>query len=154
MTRRIRTNAPAPLTFTSGAPDQGSVTYSRRRTYGGTNPILDGFRDLYDGHESWLDLYEATQWLRLTYDSPRIGGGVDIGVRLVGTLDGAREDNSVLGYIIGTADEIAESYPEGDPDTYMGLLDGFHPDQVQDFITHAEAVAKLALALYDEESQP
>lgn len=141
MTRRIRTNAPAPLAFTSGATRQVPRT-------GRENPILDGFRDIYDGHDTWLDLYEATQWLRLTYDSPRIGGGVDIGVQLVGDLAGAREDNSVLGYIIGNTYEIAENYPEIDLDTYMGLLNGLHPEQVQDYITHAEAVAKLALAVF------
>lgn len=135
------------------------------------NIILEYWREVYDRHDPYgsaLDLYEATQWLRTLFDPPRIGGGLDAGTRLDGSFADAREECSLLGYLVGSeadaweqwhqAMSVARNDPRAtvaeidrlclvDPATeYLGALDGLAAEYVQDCIVHAEAVAKKMLA--------
>lgn len=104
------------------------------------NIILAAARDVADSDLYWwsMEMLYATQVLRMVYDSPRIGGGIDpeLATNLPG-LDDAREDCYILGYIIGSETCDEENF---DPEK-MGLLEGVDGDKVQDMIVHAEAVA-------------
>lgn len=145
MTTSIRTNA-HPVILASnyrGTVDAMSRVIDHRRDNTG-NIILDFARDLYEGDTfNWaMDLLFATQELRMAYDSPRIGGGIDpaLATNLPG-LEAARLDCYTLAYIIGSPDQ---SY-HGDDETYdpesMGAFDDLELDYIQDCIVHAEAVA-------------
>lgn len=135
------------------------------------NIILEYWREVYDRHDPYgsaMELYEATQWLRTLFDSPRIGGGIDAGTRLAGSFADAREECSLLGYIVGSEADAWEQWHLDmaaarkdpnitaveidrlcliDPTTeYLGALNGLPSDYIQDCIVHAEAVAKKMLA--------
>lgn len=138
----MRTNAhPTILT--------GARTAKGRETNTGHNVILDLARDLYDGHDAFgwaMDLLYAVEVLRMQYDSPRIGGGIEPALATnLPDLETARADCSTLGYIIGAPDDHLHYGTDSEPCEYfpesMGELDGLDPDYVQDCIVHAEAVA-------------
>ena len=114
---------------------------SAQREEGRANPILDWARDLHDGGDpyAWgMDLLELTQSLRMAYDSPRIGGGIDPELATnVPDIESLRFEGGMASYVLGDPT---------DPDD-TSALEGLTPDQIQDTITHAEAVAVRYLAL-------
>lgn len=136
----IRSNAhPVILSSTrevAGYQPEGHVWLSQ-------NIILTVARELFDGDLfGWsMDLLFATQMLRMVYDSPRIGGGIDPALATnLPDWDTAREESSILGYLVGRPDSdlIVED-----------LLEGLDGDFVQDCIVHAEAVAARLIHLCD-----
>lgn len=143
----IRTNAhPVILTSTSEVrTDMRHVVDGRdTRTWRPANPLLTWARDLIDGDPyGWgMSLLEVTQALRVAYDSPRIGGGIDPAIASnvpgVGTL---RFEGGMAAYLLGDPT---------DPDD-PSALDGLTLDQIQDSIVHAEAVAVRYIALCERE---
>lgn len=109
------------------------------------NTIIAAARDVTDGDLFYwsTELLYATQMLRMAYDSPRIGGGIDPELATnLPDMESAREDCYVLGYIIGSETCDEENY---DPER-MGILEGVNGDKVQDMIVHAEAVAVRLIA--------
>lgn len=119
------------------------------------NVILSFARDLYDGIDSAYDLLFATQILRLAYDSPRIGGGIDPAVATnVPGLEWGREECPTLAYLIGTDAEREASNADAGADAdyqHMGALEHFPSERVQDMIVHAEAVALRLIRAYEAE---
>ena len=71
-TRRIRSNA-GQIILTGG---RGAVNRSDHANH---STLLDVARDCYSGDlADWAyELLWTTQILRMAYDSPRIGGGID-----------------------------------------------------------------------------
>jgi hypothetical protein len=125
----IRTNA-HPVILASFTPNRAPA-----------NPLLAWARDLAtDGDPyGWgMALLEVTQALRAAYDSPRIGGGIDPAIASnVPDVDSLRYEGGMAAYLLGD--------PTNPDDT--SALDGLTPDQIQDAIVHAEAVAVRYLAL-------
>ncbi|MEY4081127.1 MAG: hypothetical protein RL430_1557 [Actinomycetota bacterium] len=165
-----RTNA-HPVILGS-APRGHDVARERQRKSGQANVILDHWRDMHDPDEPWgsaMTLLEAVEVLRMAYDSPRIGGGIDPELATnLPSLWNARDEFPLLGYLIGTqADaqsdldswwhnaqrsgatpsELAELPESAEDHDYAPAFDGMTDDQIQDAITHAEAVAVRYIAL-------
>lgn len=136
MSASIRTNAHPVILSSKGTPDRGY-------TGGVANPLLTWARDCFDGDlYGWaMELLFATQVLRVAYDSPRIGGGIDPGVATgVPSLESGVLDSSLLRYLF--TDESGDDAPLVD-----GPFAGMKPDARQDAIVHAEAVALRLTAL-------
>lgn len=128
--RRLRINS-GPIVLTGGR-------YAKRRVYADEhNTLLDIARDSYSGDMiDWaLELLECVTWMRMYWDSPRLGGGIDPDIRLVG--DGPAEGSGAEYTYTGIAEYIRDNSIEA--------------DTVQNWIAHAEAVARLTLAVYGEE---
>lgn len=126
----IRTNAhPVILTGGRNAP--------RRDADQSHSLLLDAARDTYDGDLfGWgMDLLFATQVLRMAWDSPRIGGGIDPALATgLPSYETARDECTILLYV-------------------DGLFDGMNSNHVQDMIVHAEAVALRCIALAESEGK-
>lgn len=139
----VRTNA-HPVILASGASRDASAP---------VNVILSYARDLRDGIDSAYDLLFATQILRVAYDSPRIGGGIDPAVATnVPGLASGREECPMLAYLIGDDAEREASNADTGADAdyqHMGALENIPTDRVQDMIVHAEAVALRLIRAYE-----
>lgn len=125
---RIRTNA-HPVILASLNERRGGAGSGSRST----NVILDLARDLDSGdtYSEALEILWATQVLRVAYDSPRIGGGIDPAIASnVPSLEDAVAEGGLIAYIVGD--------PQADP---TNCLEGYSDDEIQDMIVHAEAVA-------------
>lgn len=148
-TPTIRTNAhPVILASTNEArTDLRHVVNGRdTRTWGPRNPLLTWARDLIDGDPyGWgMALLEVTQALRVAYDSPRIGGGIDPAIASnVMSVDDLRFEGGMAAYLLGDPT---------DPDD-TSALDGLTLEQIQDAIVHAEAVAVRYIALCEREGR-
>lgn len=115
----IRTNAhPVVLTSTNGAAPSNLLLIMARECW-----------DSGDVYGSAMELLYVTQNMRMAWDSPRIGGGVDpeIASGMPG-WEACKEDSSLADYV----SEVME------------LQDS--ADYVQDCIVHAEAVALRLIA--------
>lgn len=127
-----RTNYPVQLTSHRDAPFRNTRTH---------NIILDLARDCYDGSDlfGWgMELLYATQELRMAYDSPRIGGGIDPALATkLPPLKEAADECPILGYMIGDRIDPTNTLAE-----YHHLYGG---DYIQNCIVHAEAVAIHAI---------
>lgn len=145
ITRRIRTNA-GPTIMASNNIRRGGWGSATRTT----NVILDHARDCYSGSMSeWAsELLWTTQVLRMAWDSPRIGGGIDPAVATnVSSIETDRIGSGFTAYLIGGPD-LPYDGEQYDAMSY-GALDGLTNDEIQDMIVHAEAVALLTLAVYE-----
>ena len=143
MARRIRSNA-SHIVLTGSREARAHKAQIMRigPAIPAHNVILDVARDLYSGSMiDWAyELLWTTQILRMAYDSPRIGGGIDPAIATgVPSWDDAVAEGGMFAYIVGD--------PQGDP---TNTLDGIDADDLQDMIVHAEAVALLTLGVYGD----
>lgn len=115
--------------------------------YERVNPILRVYHDVHDGIDTVRELLWTTQLLRVEYDSPRIGGGIDPDIACLGmghSLDGEREvEGSFAHYLLGPGDD-SNNYLEH----YCSSV-----REIQDAIVHAEEVARKWLAVFGEEDE-
>ena len=140
------------------------VILNSRTNFGIQNVILAVARDLADqpgNNLMWAyELLFATQVLRMAYDSPRIGGGIDpnVATGLPGLESGIRECAPLAYLMTGWGDETDldgvpldsdghHEYVEGKGDVFW-FYDMTH-DEIQDAIVHAEAVALRVIHLYE-----
>lgn len=136
---RIRTTAhPVILSSTDSISGASALAASERiksgHPFGPVNVILTAARDLWDRGDTYgwaMELLYTAELLRMAYDSPRIGGGIDPALATnLPAWDDAVGEGGMLAYIVGD--------PQADP---TDLLAGIDTDRVQDMIVHAEAVA-------------
>ena len=168
MSRTMRTNAPYPVIHTTRS--RWSDRHSRNHRQ---NLILAYYRDIHSDAEDVRELLWATQVLRLAYDSPRIGGGIDPEIASnVTSLNTEREDGRLIPYLCDNAEdakeewiskmrELSQELPFSaqeiqalgitNPEEYIAAFYGVDVITIQDWITHAEAVALKWLAVYGEE---
>lgn len=134
--RRIRSNA-AHIILTSGRARRESQDLTSPHN---SNLILDLARDTVDGAlygwaMGWL---WAVETLRMEWDSPRIGGGID--PALATGLTGSREDSPELAYIDGELERFAAFNIDAN-----GWDAEYANDRIQDMIVHTEAVLDLII---------
>ena len=120
----IRTNA-HPVILTSAPRGLASHLHGVRGAQK-TNLILDLARDYYDSADlyGWaMGTLYAVEVLRMEYDSPRIGGGIDPAI--ASNLNGESIEYDIL---------------RGELEGLLFRNPGLFTDAIQDMIVHAEAV--------------
>lgn len=123
-----------------------TILASGKRRGIASNVILETARDTLDTGDpfAWaMEVLFASQVLRVAYDSPRIGGGIDPEIATgVPSLETAKWESDLLLTLTGTCVKCSTCGMEASaPLTLMP------PDRVQDAIVHAEAVALRLIAL-------